>query len=328
MSRDIYHSMAYPVKTLFGFSLRQQVRPAVPLRARRAPEWDPIHERAPSPPVDQRQQHPHEQQQAARAARPRNARRAGLACSRHAGRRLRPPREKRLVLITSHRRENFGPGLENLCAAIRKLAENFGDAPVQFVYPVHLNPRVREPVFKRLSSLPNVSLLEPLDYFSMIHLLKSASLVLTDSGGIQEELTNPAGQLTEPLEHIIDDIAGYISGVAFRLANIKSATLRKASFDDDLKQLVGMVVDTIFKLNEMGRALSINPSNAIDIARDVQTLERQVDVKHRAVIVKALNEISSTKDLLLLKDALEGIEGMVDKCQEASDSFTILALSM
>jgi predicted phosphate transport protein (TIGR00153 family) len=128
--------------------------------------------------------------------------------------------------------------------------------------------------------------------------------------------------------YIIDDIAGYISGVAFRLANMKASSLKKASFDDDLKQLVSMVVDTIFKLNEMGRALSINPANAIDLAQDVQKLERQVDSKYRAVIMKALSEISSTKDLLLLKDAVEGIEGMVDKCQEASDSFTILALSM
>ena len=128
--------------------------------------------------------------------------------------------------------------------------------------------------------------------------------------------------------YIIDDIAGYISGVAFRLANMKAASLKKASFDDDLKQLVNMVVDTIFKLNEMGRALSINPANAIDLAQDVQKLERQVDSKYRAVIITALSEISSTKDLLLLKDAVEGIEGMVDKCQEASDSFTILALSM
>jgi uncharacterized protein len=128
--------------------------------------------------------------------------------------------------------------------------------------------------------------------------------------------------------YIIDDIAGYISGVAFRLANMKASSLKKASFDEDLKQLVSMVVDTIFKLNEMGRALSINPANAIDLAQDVQKLERQVDAKYRAVIIKALSEISSTKDLLLLKDAVEGIEGMIDKCQEASDSFTILALSM
>lgn len=128
--------------------------------------------------------------------------------------------------------------------------------------------------------------------------------------------------------YIIDDIAGYIGGVAFRLANMKSSALKKGSFDEDLQQLVGMVVDTIFKLNEMGRALSINPASAIDLAHDVQKLERKVDAKYRAVIIKALSEISSNKDLLLLKDAVEGIEGMVDKCQEASDSFTILALSM
>lgn len=128
--------------------------------------------------------------------------------------------------------------------------------------------------------------------------------------------------------YIIDDIAGYIGGVAFRLANMKSSALKKGSFDEDLQQLVDMVVDTIFKLNEMGRALSINPASAIDLAHDVQKLERKVDAKYRAVIIKALSEISSNKDLLLLKDAVEGIEGMVDKCQEASDSFTILALSM
>src|SRR5919204_6970440 len=103
--------------------------------------------------------------------------------------------------------------------------------------------------------------------------------------------------------YIIDDIAGYISGVAFRLANMKPSTLKRASFDDDLKQLVGMVVDTIFKLNEMGRALSINPANAINLAQDVQKLERQVDAKYRAVIIKALSEISTTKDLLLLPES-------------------------
>ncbi len=128
--------------------------------------------------------------------------------------------------------------------------------------------------------------------------------------------------------YIMDDIAGYISGIAFRLANMKGATLKKAQFDEDLKALVGMVVDTIFKINEMGRALSINPANTIELAQDVQKLEREVDAKYRAVIIKALGEISNNKDLLLFKDAIEGIEGMVDKCQEASDSFTILALGM
>ena len=128
--------------------------------------------------------------------------------------------------------------------------------------------------------------------------------------------------------YIMDDIAGYISGIAFRLANMKISSLKKGKFDDDLKQLIGMVVDAIFKLNDMARALSINPASTIEIAQEVQKLERRVDSKYRSVIIKALNEISTTKDLLLLKDAIEGIEGMADKCQEAADSFTIFALSM
>jgi len=128
--------------------------------------------------------------------------------------------------------------------------------------------------------------------------------------------------------YLMDDIAGYISGVAFRLANMKITSLKKGKFDEDLKQLIGMVVDAIFTLNEMARALSINPGSTIELAQGVQKLERQVDARYRAIIIKALTEIPITKDLLLLKDAVEGIEGMADKCQEASDSLTILALSM
>jgi predicted phosphate transport protein (TIGR00153 family) len=128
--------------------------------------------------------------------------------------------------------------------------------------------------------------------------------------------------------YLMDEIAGYISGVAFRLANMKMASLKKGRFYDDLKQLIGMVVDAIFKLNEMSRALSINSSSTFELAQEVQKLERQVDTKYRSIIMKALNEIPITKDLLLLKDSIEGIEGMADKCQQASDSLTILALSM
>ncbi len=128
--------------------------------------------------------------------------------------------------------------------------------------------------------------------------------------------------------YLMDDIAGYISGVAFRLANMKITSLRKGKFDEDLEQLIGMVVEAIFKLNEMARALSINPGSTIELAQGVEKLERQVDARYRAIIIKALSEISVTKDLLLLKDAVEGIEGMADKCQETSDSLTILALSM
>lgn len=128
--------------------------------------------------------------------------------------------------------------------------------------------------------------------------------------------------------YIIDDIAGYITGIAFRLSNIKIATLKKGKFDEDIGELINMVVEAIFKLNEMARALSISPSSTMELAQEVQNIERKVDNSYRKVVIKALNEIPNTKDLLLVKDAVEGIEGMADKCQAASDSLTILALSM
>jgi len=128
--------------------------------------------------------------------------------------------------------------------------------------------------------------------------------------------------------YIVDDIAGFVTGIAFRLSNIKLSSLKKGKLDEDLGQLVEMVVDAIFKLNEMARALSINPKSTVDIGQEVQKSERQIDVKYRAITIKVLNEIAVTKDILLLKDAVEGLEGMADKCQEASDSLTILALSM
>ncbi|HHE3604750.1 UDP-N-acetylglucosamine 2-epimerase (non-hydrolyzing) [Pasteurella multocida] len=92
---------------------------------------------------------------------------------------------KKVILITGHRRENFGDGFENICAAISSLAELHPD--VQFVYPVHLNPNVREPVNRLLKNKNNIHLIQPLDYFSFIFLMKNAYLILTDSGGIQEE---------------------------------------------------------------------------------------------------------------------------------------------
>lgn len=128
--------------------------------------------------------------------------------------------------------------------------------------------------------------------------------------------------------YIVDDIAGFITGIAFRLSNIRTSSLKKGNFDDDLRDLIGMAVDAIFILNEMARALSINPASVIELAQEVQKLERQIDAKYRAIIIKVLNELAVTKDILLLKDVVEGVEGMVDKCQEASDSITILALSM
>ena len=99
----------------------------------------------------------------------------------------RLPLDKRLVLITAHRRESFGDPFRELCLAIRDLSRIFANDGVHFIYPVHLNPNVRQPVRDILSGLSNVSLIEPLDYLSLVHLMKRSTLILTDSGGIQEE---------------------------------------------------------------------------------------------------------------------------------------------
>jgi UDP-N-acetylglucosamine 2-epimerase (non-hydrolysing) len=92
---------------------------------------------------------------------------------------------QRYVLITGHRRENFGDGFENICRALRTLAEANPD--VHFVYPVHLNPNVQAPVKRLLDGLSNVHLVEPLGYEPFVYLMQNAYLVLTDSGGVQEE---------------------------------------------------------------------------------------------------------------------------------------------
>ena len=92
---------------------------------------------------------------------------------------------ERLVLITGHRRENFGDGFLQICEALKSLANRY--PAVRFVYPVHLNPQVQVPVMSLLAGLANVHLIAPLDYEPFVYLLKHAYVVLTDSGGIQEE---------------------------------------------------------------------------------------------------------------------------------------------
>ena len=91
---------------------------------------------------------------------------------------------KRIILVTAHRRENFGQPIESICNALKELASR---NDVQIFYPVHLNPNVQEPVKRILGDTQNVTLLPPLDYLPLVHLMKHATLILTDSGGIQEE---------------------------------------------------------------------------------------------------------------------------------------------
>lgn len=91
----------------------------------------------------------------------------------------------KVVLVTGHRRENFGIGFERICIALKKAAHMFPD--VEFVYPLHLNPNVKEPVRKLLAQVQNIHLIKPLDYLPFVYLMKRSSIILTDSGGIQEE---------------------------------------------------------------------------------------------------------------------------------------------
>lgn len=97
---------------------------------------------------------------------------------------IRELASKRLILVTAHRRENFGEPMENICNAIKQIASR---EDVEIVYPVHLNPNVQEPVNRILKDVKRITLLPPLDYLPLAHLMKHASLILTDSGGIQEE---------------------------------------------------------------------------------------------------------------------------------------------
>lgn len=92
---------------------------------------------------------------------------------------------KKLILVTGHRRESFGGGFERICESLVKISTNFPE--VQIVYPVHLNPNVREPVNRLLSKSPNILLIEPQDYLPFVYLMNQSHIILTDSGGIQEE---------------------------------------------------------------------------------------------------------------------------------------------
>ncbi|MEN3009613.1 MAG: UDP-N-acetylglucosamine 2-epimerase (non-hydrolyzing) [Candidatus Bipolaricaulaceae bacterium] len=113
----------------------------------------------------------------------------------------RLPPDRKIILVTAHRRENFGKGLDNICIALRRIVQ---EAPeVEIVYPVHLNPNVRAVVLRLLANVERVHLLDPLDYVAFVHLMARSYLILTDSGGIQEEaptLKKPVLVLRETTE--------------------------------------------------------------------------------------------------------------------------------
>ena len=133
-------------------------------------------------------------------------------------------RNNRLVLLTAHRRENFGQPLEQICTAINHLADEYA-GKVRFVYPVHLNPNVQQPVFRMLRQNANITLLPPLDYLPLVHLIRNSTLVLTDSGGIQEEAP----------------------GFGIPTLVLRDVTERPEGVDAGVLQLVGTDTDRIIK---------------------------------------------------------------------------------
>ena len=146
---------------------------------------------------------------------------------------------------------------------------------------------------------------------------------VADVGGLimnRENLLNTA--------YTMDEIAGYITGIAFKLSNIKITTLKSANLDGDITALIELVVDEVYKLNEIIRSLNTNTANAIELAQETQKIEREIDVKYRQATIKLLSGVTNMKELLLIKDVIEGIEEMSDKCQRVSDSFILLALSL
>ncbi len=146
---------------------------------------------------------------------------------------------------------------------------------------------------------------------------------VADVGGLimnRENLLNTA--------YTMDEIAGYITGISFKLSNIKPTTLKSSKLDKEITKLIELVVDEVYKLNEIIRSLNTNAAGAIELAQETQSIEREIDLKYRQTTIKILNDITNTKELMLMKDVVEGIEEMADKCQRVSDSFILLALSL
>lgn len=141
---------------------------------------------------------------------------------------------KKVVLVTAHRRESFGEPFENICNAVKELSIKYPN--VEFVYPVHLNPNVREVVYRILSDIPNVHLIEPLDYPYMVWIMNKAFIVLTDSGGVQEEAPS-LGKPVLVLRDVTERQEGVDAGTAKLVGTDRELIIIEASkLLDDTKE--------------------------------------------------------------------------------------------
>ena len=150
--------------------------------------------------------------------------------------------DRRILLVTGHRRESFGPEFESICWGLRKIAEDHEE--VRIVYPVHLNPNVQEPVARILGGLERIHLIEPLEYASFVWLMSRCHFVLTDSGGVQEE----APALGKPV------------------LVMRKVTERPEGIEAGVARLVGTDSESIYR---GARTLLCNPQAYADMARAV-----------------------------------------------------------
>jgi len=186
-----------------------------------------------------------------------------------------------------------------------------------------------------LSTLPNM--LVKKDKAGMKSALEQISSIEEEVENLRRKITRDVadvGGLILNRDNILntaytmDEIGGYITGISFKLSNIKLSTMKTSHLDKELTELIELVVDQIYKLNEIIRSLNTDSAKSIELAQETQKIERDIDIKYRKMTIIALDEVTTTKELLLLKDVIEGIEEMADKCQEVSDSFILLALSL
>ena len=126
----------------------------------------------------------------------------------------------------------------------------------------------------------------------------------------------------------VEDIFGYINGVAFKMSQLQKSSVKNKKYRDSIMSLLGMLVDGISKLNESVRALSINPEQSIQMAAQVQQIERSVDSDYRELVATVMKTATNVKELITVKDLVQAIEDCADAMLDASDASTILALGM
>ena len=186
---------------------------------------------------------------------------------------------KKIVLVTGHRRENFGEGLKNICEALKEIKNRSNN--IQIVYPVHLNPNVREPVFRMLGDIQRVFLIEPLEYEYMIWLMNKSFLILTDSGGIQEE----ASFLGKPLIVMRDSterIEGLEAGVSVLVGTDK---------DKIVKETLDLLVNKS-RYNKMSTPVKVyGDGNSSKEIIDILDKEGHIGIKRRRDLQKPVTAI-------------------------------------